>query len=75
MARSMTLHSRQRDAYVHDSHCRTNDARGAKNGGSVNGSRLRLAAANCRSLETEPKGVYAQETHSAVLIGPNESML
>lgn len=75
MARSMALDSTQRYAYVHDSYRSTNDARGAKNGGSVNGSRLRLAAANCRSLETEPKGVDAQETHSAVLIGPNESML
>jgi len=75
MARSMVLHSTQCDAYVHDSHCRTNDARCTKNGGSVNGSRLRLAAANCRSLEAEPEGVDAQKAHRAILVGPDESML
>jgi len=75
MARSMVLHSTQRDAYVHDGHCRTYDARCTQERGGVDGSRLRLSAAYCRSLETEPKGIDAKETHSAIFVGPDESML
>lgn len=75
MVRSMVLDSRHGYAYVHDSYRSTNDARGAKNGGSVNRCGLRLAAAYRRSLEAEPEGVDAQKAHRAILVGPDESML
>lgn len=68
MARSMVLHPRQRDAYVHDSDSGTNDARCTEKRGCVDWSRLRLAAAYRRSLETDSEEINADKAHGAILV-------
>jgi len=71
----MVLHSTQRDAYVHDSHSRTNDARGAQERSSVDRARLRLAAAYRGSLDAQAESVDAQKAHGAILVCADESVL
>ena len=75
MARSMALHSRQRDAYVHDSYRSTYDACCTQERSSVDGSRLRLAATYRRSLDAHAESVDAQKAHCTILVCADESVL
>ena len=70
----MALDSCQRDANVHESYRSTNDARGAQERVGIDGCRLRLAAAYCRSLDAQAEGVDAQKAQCAISIGADESV-
>lgn len=59
MMRSMVLHSTQRDAYVHDSHCRTDDARGTQERGSVNRAGFGALASHSACLDADSEKIDA----------------